>query len=547
MKNPGRLQRHLLLTTIVAALLSGFAACTSPTSGSPNDTDRVYSVGSGYNIFDEYANAADVKDPILDYSKMLAAGAVSVTNAESAEYRTVEGSDEATYEESLGVDIGISGSYGAFSGSVESHFSTSSSGETSTAYVTIQALIKKKSVHIGSSYVSDPSSLRAFLTDAAKAAIDGTDGSYADPTAVFRAFGTHVLTWGYYGGRLDYNCETNTEKYTGSTSVEVLAKAAFDNGIASVSTDLGTKYGSDWSSFSTNTTTTLYLVGGSSQAGFSILSKNDYDAWTSVFDDADHQVLCAFETGTGNTSLLPIWLLCDTATDAGKARQTTLRNAFATWAETATAGDTSTGTLYVKLYHIYNQDADMGDDDAAPDLYWNYGYNLVGLNQTGTLHSHGETTPEDDNFPLSTGNYVDFTSDGSLSGQHATSDGTYVSVALPISSTSSLTAAYFPLKMYDYDTSNADDALANPDHTIFKFAYDTSSDSFSTDGNYVEWTSEAGDTVHTYLAFEDGDDSNVPTAPGEFTIKRGEGEKLLDLVCNVNGTYLWTKVGIIWK
>ena len=537
----------MVFFTILAVSLLVLSACANPTS-STSSSSVVYSVGSGYNIFDEYADAADVKDPVLDYSKMLAAGVVSVTNAETSEYNTVIGDTAATYESNLKVDIGVSGSYGAFSGSVESHFSTASSSDTKTEYTTIQALIKKKSVKVGSSYISNPTSLRAYLTDAAKAAIDGTDTTYSTPSAVFKAFGTHVLTWGYYGGRLDYNCLTDTSKYTGATTIEVLAKAAFDNGIGSVSTDLSTTYGTDWTNFSSNTTTTLSLIGGSSQAGFAILNEKNYAAWTSVFDNTDNQVLCAFETGTTNTSLLPIWLLCDTSTSTGLARQTALKEAFAAWANSVTTStDTSKGTLTVKLYHIYNKDAAMGDSDDAPDLYWNYGYNVVGLNTTETLHSYGETAPKSDNFPLHTGKYVDFLSTGSISTASATSQGTYFSVALPVSSTASLTGVYFPVKMYDYDSGNADDALANTDHTIFKFTYSTTSDSFSADGNTASWTSEAGDSVSTYLALEDGDDSNVPAALSSVTLTRGGGEKIVDFVSCVNGQYLWTKVGLIWN
>jgi len=381
---------------------------------------------------------------------------------------------------------------------------------------------------VGTQYVTTPTKLREYLTAEAKAALDGDDADYAEPAKLFKAFGTHVLVWGYYGGRLDYNCQTNTSQYSKTTNIAVYAKASYDNGVGtSASVEAGVTSTDDYKAYASATTTTLNLVGGSSQATFNILNESNYDAWTAAFDDTNYQVLCDFETGSGNVSLLPIWELCDSSTTEGAARAKQLKDYFATWATASSvSADTTKGSLTVNLHYIYNSTYTSGDDGNKIDLYWKYKAYVNGLNTSVDLQANDSDKTD---VKLSKGGYINFASDGTWAA--ATTDaGTWYAAPIAISDTSKATSVSLTMKLMD-DDDNADDVIATLDSVKFNLDYDAATDTWKPNATITDNVSAA----------------DYAWSSTDWTLARDGKEQLVDLIAYTGGEKLWTRIGLTWK
>ena len=497
------------------------------------------SIGYGYDVFGEYANASALKVPVLDYSKMSSAGVVSVTNVDAAKTYEVTGNSKAAYSRNLSVNVGLSGSYLCFSGSLDAAFRSASSTTDTYSYMTMQTYVRRISAQIGTSYTAAPASLRPYLTAAAQAAIDGTDSAYSDPSTLFAGFGTHILVWSYYGGRLDYNSVTDTTLYTGSTDASLIAQASFEGHVASASVSASAEYAADYASFSSNTTATLTIVGGNSVGGLSAdattLNPSEYDAWKADFGNSQNQILCDFDKSSGSVCLLPIWSLCDTSTAAGLARQTALKNAFNAYAQSRNAFVLA-GALTVKLYHIYENEK-YPNDAGWNGLYtWTYGYNFEGTNQTGTLYTKS--------WPSVVGvnNYLNFRGDGTVT-VNGTDQATYYPSTQTVTNVTALTAVVIPVSI---------PGISDPNSAQYTMIYHPSSDSFT-----LKTTGLSNPPYYfgTDTLVQGAGSQNCPAADSgtSFNLTRGGPEQIIDLVCgwtppgwNVAG-YLFTKVGFIWN
>jgi hypothetical protein len=467
--------------------------------------------------------------PVLDYNAMRSAGVVQVTNVNTSDTNNVSGNSKEDYSKSLNVDLSVSGSYGAFSGSVSSHFGTSSSSSITNAYNTIQSRIRMTGVRVLSSYVATPTTLRQYLTAAAKAAIDGTNTAFTSPSTLFAAYGTHVLVWGYYGGRLDYNVVTNTSTYTGSTSISACVTAGYDGGIGKVDASASSSFSSDYSNFTNASHTTLNLIGGQSQFGVSDFNSTNFDNWVADFKNPDDQVLCDFET-TNGTSLLPIWALCDTSTAAGQARQSALKNAFLTYAASQT-NYTGAGGLTVKIYSLYNDN--MGYSNPTP--WCQYSYNFVGPNEHGNI-----LTVDDSKSEFAEGHYLDLAADGSFTDHYPNSASSFFEATYDLNSLKGFTKFILPVQI---NSNQSEGEVSDPDLAFYTLTYNSTTDSFSATNPSSALYYFGTDTGNTSTA------SQVPSQlASTWTLTRGGNEQIVDLVVNnTSGQYLWTKVGFIWN
>jgi hypothetical protein len=501
------------------------ASCHQPTqSDTSPSTNTTYSVGDGYNVFGEYANMSALMAPVLDYQKMASAGVVNVSYPDTTTSITVAGNSEATYSNSYSIDLGVSGSYESFSGSFSSHFASTSSSKDTYAYTTIQSKVRKVSVQISPAFSTNPVSLRPYLTPAAQAAIDGADATYTQPNALFAAYGTHVLAWGYYGGRLDYNSLTDSTEYTGSTSVGVEAQFGFDNGISSADASTNVQVKNDYSSFQAHTNTSLFLVGGNSVAGLQgQLSAAGYSAWASDFDNPANQVLCDFDTNNGSICLVPIWELCDTSSAAGKARQTALENAFNAYAQSQSSANSS--TLTVKLYHIYEMYGYPNQN-----YTWTYAYNLQGLNTTGVLLQNA------DSFSTGWNQFIDFKSDGTWT-IDATDSGTWGQYTINVPKAANLAAVVIPVSI---------GSMSSASTALYALNYNSATDTFTLNSSSIS------------SPYYFGKDNGITSSPGcpaqadtaAFKLTRGGAEQIVDFAVGAPGdtkNYLFTKIGFIWN
>jgi hypothetical protein len=107
----------------------------------PELINGIENLGSGYDVFDQFADASKVKALILDYRALNDAGLVEMKTLEHSTFHMTSGSSISEYSNSLSVSVGISGSYMFFSGSVRTNFSESRYSYDSYSFATYHSMI----------------------------------------------------------------------------------------------------------------------------------------------------------------------------------------------------------------------------------------------------------------------------------------------------------------------------------------------------------------------------------------------------------------------
>ena len=177
-------------------------------------------LGWGYNVFEDYADARsttrqlmdlgpnDQSDQMGEYTytrpsmvtqKDLSEGHLSVTYGQSI----------SSYQNSLSVSAGLSGSYGFFKGSVKARFKMDQSGSSFNEYMTQE---DRTSAFLLS--LPLPEQLRANLIEPFK-----SDLETLAPNDLFAKYGTHYLAEFIGGGVAQFNAITT--KFTNRTEYEM--------------------------------------------------------------------------------------------------------------------------------------------------------------------------------------------------------------------------------------------------------------------------------------------------------------------------------------
>jgi len=89
----------------------------------PESIDGFMDIGAGYDVFDNFADEANVREHILDYGKLNDDGLVEKRNIEIGTFLKTSGTSISTYSSSLSASVGLEGSYMFFSGAIETNFS----------------------------------------------------------------------------------------------------------------------------------------------------------------------------------------------------------------------------------------------------------------------------------------------------------------------------------------------------------------------------------------------------------------------------------------
>ncbi len=274
-------------------------------------------LGRGYNIFGNFADAREVRAEVLSYDALEAAGIVGERTIETSTFQTYTGTTITDYSDSFASRVGVSGSYKAFSGSVETNFSSDTYGRAEYSFATVQSQIYKTQLSIDNPRVDE---LRAYLTPRAREDIDNPSVS---PLDLFRIYGTHVVQSIYVGGRLDYNMAFDMSQISTSRSLSVMASASFDAVFVSAGIETETVSTEDRSVYESNAQRTLNVYGGASEFGQNIINDNDYQRWIESVG-ANPQFVGFPESGVLATNpLIAIWEFADDA-----ARATALEEAF---------------------------------------------------------------------------------------------------------------------------------------------------------------------------------------------------------------------------
>jgi hypothetical protein len=261
-------------------------------------------LGAGYDVFTAYADAEFVRNPVLDLEALNSAGKLGQFPVDKFTVNQLQGTTIDEYVTSLGVSAGLSGSYGFFSGSINSTLSQMGSVTTQWSFATIQV---KHRVYGLSVVRMEATDLQRYLLP------DFADdiNSDLDPAVLFQLYGTHVIGKLVVGGRLDYNLSAWISSEQQKRNIGVYAEAKFDSGFASLDLNTTFDYSTYRSQYVSQEQVSMASVGGQGSSA-RIWTDGDYTAWVDTV--WEHPVFCDFGA---DPWLIPIWDLAAGGCGAG--------------------------------------------------------------------------------------------------------------------------------------------------------------------------------------------------------------------------------------
>lgn len=320
-------------------------------------------IGWSYDIFGQYASAESAIRRLFDFGEK-----VEIRTDEKhvyqipsvleplwaserrSKYLSYSGTTIEKYQTDLATKTGVKGSYGAFSGSLEVDFHTTSFRVSTMAFTKIVHLITTWVLRL-----PDLDELRELLLPRVKEGIDGG----LEPSLLFDKYGTHFLSNVIVGARAEYSSATDTERFTSTTSLDVVARASYESIVGSLSAEHQTSYQKDIETFRSASRTLLTTIGGKGE----LAVPGKWGDWRESVDDRPEFVY--FGTSL-NPGLLPIWELC-----ADKARRALLEEKHARYFETR--GALPRPDLY-PVYQAYADDPSRFGYSLNPDAVAAHGF-----------------------------------------------------------------------------------------------------------------------------------------------------------------------------
>ncbi|MCL1981492.1 MAG: MACPF domain-containing protein [Clostridiales bacterium] len=279
----------------------------TPQSTSSSVPESYVCVGLGYNLL---ASPYISPEFMVTANKIINIDASEVMNYPQTTFgqsTIITGNSVSDVYKEFNSKLNVKGTYGAFSGSVSTEFSHSSTDHEECAYTKLFAYFVKnrQSINI-------PDSKYRF-TPEFTADLNGT----LDPVALFNKYGTHLVKDIFIGGRLELNYTTKKTLNDTNTSIkaDVQASYAFVSGSASA------EYKTKTSQLIAKSDLNVRVVGGNSPAIVGIEDlKESYKSWCDSLQDSTKCAPCGIAE---YNSLIPIWTFCKDA-----ARRTKLDNEF---------------------------------------------------------------------------------------------------------------------------------------------------------------------------------------------------------------------------
>lgn len=308
--------RLFLIVFSCPLLLIFLNACNNSDEGKADLVEGAENLGSGFDVFGNYANAKDVKGIILDVTKLNADGLIETKTLENSIFTTTSGTSIEQYSSSMSASASLSGNYMYFSGAITTNFHEDRYKYESYSFATVSSMIQKTQLRLPVDMSADD--LKPYLTATAKSKLN--DASVSSDY-IFSTYGTHCLTGVILGGRLDYSVSAETSDLTSGKSIGVYAEASFSKGGVSISGNASYVNENEYARFMSSCKKKLFVYGGQSEFGQEIINADDYTAWINSIDSKP--VFCNFT----QHGLVPVWEFC---TDP--SRKTELMAAYEKWA-----------------------------------------------------------------------------------------------------------------------------------------------------------------------------------------------------------------------
>jgi hypothetical protein len=325
-------------------------------------------IGWSYDVFGQYASAESAIRRLFDFGEKAEIRTDEKhvyqiprvleplwASERRSKYLSYSGTTIEKYGTDLATKTGVAGTYGAFSASLEVDFHTTSFRVSTMAFTKIVHLITTWILRL-----PDLDELRELLLPRVKEEIDGG----LEPSLLFDKYGTHFLSNVIVGARAEYSSATNMERFTSTTSLDIVARASYESIAGSLSAEHKTSYQQDIETFRSASRTILTTIGGKGE----LAVPGKWGDWRESVDDRPEFVY--FGTSS-NPGLVPIWELC-----ADKARRVDLKEAFTSCLEKQ---GTTPGA---DLYPVYQATADKPvrfayslnpDAVAAHGIDWQHG------------------------------------------------------------------------------------------------------------------------------------------------------------------------------
>ncbi|HXV33448.1 MAG TPA: MAC/perforin domain-containing protein [Gaiellaceae bacterium] len=283
-------------------------------------------VGFGYDATGQYADVESRTLPLFDlgaYVKTVSAPngrTYAIPNAVKVQLGDLtEGSFSATsgksirdYQESLSAAVGVSGSYGLFSGSLSTTYSREQRASIAHDFVTVRHVFRGWIVSLGD---------WTRLTILPRVSRDLETA--LTPEAAIAKYGTHFVVNAVVGGRAEYSAFVDTTRFSIREDLEVVAQMAYKAAVGQIDAEARTRWGTQLDTFNEAARTQLSTVGGDFTEP---LDPSSYAYWMNAF--RKHPVLVDFTP----RSLVEIWQLVD---KRNRKRRAALKRAAAEYIESA--------------------------------------------------------------------------------------------------------------------------------------------------------------------------------------------------------------------
>lgn len=208
-------------------------------SNDNKNLEVVKHLGKGYDVIKaNYGESNGVKQPVLDTQALYQYNFLHQGVINEIYQKSIITESLREYSKKLTTDIGISGSYKCFSGSVNTSFASEEAKKTSRYYATHTIIKPDFDFYISMQGEKKEryKKFRYFLTETARKEID--DPKFPVATLVDK-YGQYVLTGLVSGAKADYNVSVEKDKVFSKDDFSVKVKAGMKSLVASASVEVG--------------------------------------------------------------------------------------------------------------------------------------------------------------------------------------------------------------------------------------------------------------------------------------------------------------------
>lgn len=232
---------------------------------------------------------------------------VRVTPIRTTKLKEVYGSTYARFSKSLSVKVGMKGSFGGFSASLDTEFDEKSMESTTTKFLKLHTTVSGSVLSIG----EDLDVLKANLTPRFKTALANNTAK-----ALIRAYGTHLVTKVDIGGRAELFCSSSATERTSETNFKLQAKAAYKGVGGSIDASVGITASEERLAKKVGGSKRLNVLGGSARERSALRANkpNAWENWAATIEN--NPGFLGYREG-----LIPLWELAKTARRRAELRK----------------------------------------------------------------------------------------------------------------------------------------------------------------------------------------------------------------------------------